>query len=104
MSKKKEEKKSLQKRLCAIVDIYMQQDGKQNKKQLKDFIELKMKEIIAFQETLHKKGKQKKAVAEPAAETVKAEVLIIHPSAELVDELQNNHIKDHQIKDATANS
>ncbi len=95
MSKKKEGKKSLQKSLCAIVEIYMEQDGKQNKILLKDFIDLKMKEIIAFQETLHKKGKKKKAVKEPVGETVKAEVVIIHPSAELVGELQNNHTKDH---------
>ena len=62
MSKKKDKRKNLQTRLTAIVEIYIEQKGKENRKKLKDFIELKMDEIISFSESLSRRSKDKNKV------------------------------------------
>jgi hypothetical protein len=62
MSKKQEKKKNLRKSFCAIVDIYVEQKGKEKRKQLNSFIEQKIAEIISFSDNLSikKKGKAQK--------------------------------------------
>jgi len=91
MSKKKEIKKDLQKRLCAIVEIYMEQKGKANRKRLSDFIEKKMAEIISFRDNLDvekKTGKKEKILNSEVIKAAKTPVL--QPSPALADELHNH--------------
>lgn len=62
MSKKKDKRKNLQSRLTTIVEIYIEQKGKAKKKELKEFIEKKMDEIISFSESLSRRKKNKNIV------------------------------------------
>jgi hypothetical protein len=81
---KKKENKHLQKRLCAIVHIYMEQRGKSNRNQLKKFIERKMEEIIAFSDSLEKKKKTPKKQKQIIETEVVKATPKLEPSAALV--------------------
>lgn len=104
MSKKKEHSKNLQKRLSAIVEIYVEQKGKQKKNTMKQFIEQKMDEIIIFNDTLNKRKRKSKHAAEPNEQQVASTVPELRPSVELINNLQNTSIGGQAQTDATNNS
>jgi len=80
MSKKKEAKKSLQRRVSAIVEIYVEQKGKSKRKLLKEFIEVKVNEIIEFNELLKKR--KKKSESTDTESIIITEILNLQPSQE----------------------
>lgn len=79
----------------------MEQKGKNKKKLLKDFIEIKVNDIIQFSEQLEIR-KEKKKNESPAAEPIIIpETPNLQPSLELVAALQNNHTLNTEIKNET---
>jgi hypothetical protein len=103
MSKKQEKKKNLRKSLCAIVDIYMEQKGKEKRKQLKSFIDQKIAEIISFSDNLSnkKKNSPKKEKSENDTE-IKPQVSVLGPSPALADKLHNSTNNDQKFKNVAA--
>ncbi len=90
MGKKKEAKKSLQKRVIAIIDLYTGKKSKRKKNLLKGFIDIKVKEIIEFSEQLKKRKKKNET---PPGETIVInETPNIQRSHEWGAVLQNNPI------------
>jgi hypothetical protein len=90
MSKKKEIKKDLQKKLSAIVEIYVEQKGKARKKQLSDFIEKKLAEIVVFRNNLTAQRKIAKEKALNNNDAIVPKAAVLQPSPTLVDELHNH--------------
>ncbi len=88
MSKKKEETKNLEKRVSMIVEIYMEQKGREEKKELSLFIAEKVKEIIAFRDSLKKRKKIKEILPADAPPQGAPKIA---PSAALGEELQGTH-------------
>ena len=88
MSNKKDEKKSLQKRLTSIEEIYIEQKGKQNKILLKAFIDEKLSEIITYRNML--KELEKKQTEETGTVVIVAKKTL-QPSAALLKELNHEH-------------
>ena len=94
MSKKNDNKKILKKKYLAALEIFMDQKSKKNKQLLKDFIENKVDEIIAYSVSLRKKEKKKEGIA--VENTEKKATPNLQPSASLVDELQNKNKQTEQ--------
>ena len=99
MKKKKQVQKELQKKLNAILEIYVDQKGKANRKLLKDFIEQKADEVLLYAESLNQQEpakKQDKLLHEK--NTIKPAV--IQPSPSLVEAIHNSQNNTIQLEDA----
>ena len=94
MSKKKKTEKPLQKRLSAIVKIYRKLKGKENKRQLKSFIDEKVSEIIAYKNTV---GKQRQQTDNGAVPDVLPDTQNLQPSVNLLEELQHTQHTNGQV-------
>ena len=94
MSKKNDNKKIRKKKHLAALEIFMDQKSKKNKQLLKDFIESKVDEIIAYSVSLCKKEKKKEGATVENIE--KKATPNLQPSASLVDELQNKTKQSEQ--------
>ena len=104
MSKKQEKKKNLRKSFCAIVDIYVEQKGKEKRKQLNSFIEQKIAEIISFSDNLSiKKRKSPKKERSENDNLKTTQVSLLGPSSALTDELHKSINNNQEFKDAVTN-
>ena len=101
MSEKQKRKKYLQKRLSVILKAYAGLKGKANRKNLSDFIEQKLAEILSYMENLPVKEKVQKKDKSLAGAVRKSPVVVLQPSAALTDELHKNTIKSLELKNAT---
>jgi hypothetical protein len=98
MSKKKENRKNLRKNLYAIVDIYMEQKGKEKRKQLNSFIEQKIADIKSSSDNLS--NKKKKSLEEEKSENdteIIPQVSVLGPSIALADELHKSTNNESKI-------
>lgn len=102
MSRKQERKKYLQKRLSVVIKTYAGLKGKANRKNLSDFIEQKLAEILSYRDNLPVKEKAQKKEKFVTGAAMKPPVVVLQPSAALADELHKNTIKSLELKNATA--
>ncbi len=101
MEKKKQRQKAIQERLGPIIKIYVRQKGKSKRRLLKDFIEQKTDEIIAYSENLRAKTMEdaESEIAVPGNIAAAA----IQPSPTLIEELHNTQSNHLQLQGAGNN-
>jgi hypothetical protein len=87
MRKIKKEVESLEKKFARLLKVYNKVDSKENRALLKEFVETKIDEMLVFRKTLKKEKEQVGEIIETAEKV--SEIKMIHPSKELVTELQN---------------
>ena len=104
MSKKQEKKKNLRRSLCAIINIYLKQKGKEKRKQLNTFIDQKIAEIISFSDNLSHKKKNITKKERSKDDNLKTTPLSdLGPSSALTEELHKSKTNNGDFEHVVTN-